>query len=478
MPARTLLFVCLSLLLLGCAAEATGAGETATERPEITLVTAGTPAGTVYLIANIGDQKLIQDSTRVATAGGAAVFNRQRPYPRGLYFAYYPDKTAVQLMIDQDQQFTIRTDKNDLVNATTVNGSRANELFYDNRRFEAELQPRLREANSRLDGLTEGSPDHAATKAERDELLAQRKAYLDKMFADHPDNFYVTFKRAGQNPEVREDLVKADGSPDNAARLEAYRKDFWSNVDFTDTALLRTPVIYNKLKRYMEDLSGRNAAAKIESADYLIRQIIDQPEYLRYFANWITLQYEPGKTNLMDGEAVYVHMIQNYFTPELAFWSDSMNIYGLQQRAREMSKSLIGQPGPNLTVPDLNGQPKTLYDLPQPYLIVYLYNPTCDHCIEQTPKVLDFIRSRPPGEIGLYAIAVDTEPAPWREFINQYGLGNHTNVFDPSNRAIYGTYYVDHTPELYVLGPDRTIIGKNLKAGQVGAIIDRDKNSR
>ena len=52
------------------------------------------------------------------------------------------------------------------------------------------------------------------------------------------------------------------------------------------------------------------------------------------------------------------------------------------------------------------------------------------------------------------------------------------NVHDPSNRSIYAKYYVDKTPEVYVLNPERTIIGKNLKVEQIQTIIDKDMASR
>ena len=52
------------------------------------------------------------------------------------------------------------------------------------------------------------------------------------------------------------------------------------------------------------------------------------------------------------------------------------------------------------------------------------------------------------------------------------------NVHDPSNRSIYAKYFVDVTPELYVINPDRKIVGKNLKVDQVNIIIERDKKNR
>lgn len=470
-------FIFLFALLVACSSS--GAQSTdgnSSSRPNIRVKTEGASLdGEVLLVASIGDQQYIVDTGRVE--GTVAVFEREVPYSRGVYLAYYPDKTAVQFMMDGDQEFSLSANKDDVAQSMVVEGSASNQLFYDTRRFEMDLQPRIQAANQALNGLQSGSAERAEAQSALDKLLAERKGYMEQLFADNQDNFYARFKRAGQNPEVRKDLVLPDGSPDNEAQVAAYRKDFWTTVDFTDTALLRTPVVFNKLKRYMEELTPRNADAVKESADFLLQQVIDKPLYLRYFANWITLKYEPGKTSLMDGEAVYVHMIRNYFTPELAFWSDSMTIYGLQQRAGEMAQSLKGQPGPNITVNDLNGKPRTLYDEKAPYIMVYLYNPTCEHCIEQTPKVRDFAITRQ-GEVGLYAIAIDTDEAAWRNFVQEYNMGAFTNVYDPTNRSIYKTYYVDHTPELYLLNPERKIIGKNLKATQVAQVISRDKAER
>ena len=51
-------------------------------------------------------------------------------------------------------------------------------------------------------------------------------------------------------------------------------------------------------------------------------------------------------------------------------------------------------------------------------------------------------------------------------------------MFDPTNKAIYGKYFVDVTPEIYVLNPGRTIIAKNLKVHQIAEVIERDMRKR
>lgn len=60
----------------------------------------------------------------------------------------------------------------------------------------------------------------------------------------------------------------------------------------------------------------------------------------------------------------------------------------------------------------------------------------------------------------------------------QNRMQDWVNVRDPSNVSIYAKYFVDITPEIYILNKDRTIIGKNLKVEQIATIINRDQQKQ
>jgi len=142
-----------------------------------------------------------------------------------------------------------------------------------------------------------------------------------------------------------------------------------------------------------------------------------------------------------------------------------------------MTASLIGKKGPNITVPDLNGTPRTLYDMKSPYILVYMWNPECEHCAEQTPKLVQNYNNWKSQGVDIYGISVNTELEAVKGAVKRYGM-QWNNVYDQTNKAIYATYYVNNTPELYVLNPDRTIIGKNLQWDQVMTVVNRDKAKR
>jgi peroxiredoxin len=437
------------------------------ESPDIRITVPRVPLEGALLIGQLADQQY-----RVMEAvveGESVLFRRDEPLKPGHFYAYFSDGTSVQLILDQDQTLTLSTTKEDPVGDAVVKGNLDTELLYDVMRFEAGQQEDFRRLGDAIRSAPPASPAYVALEAEREALIEARDAYQDQAFAKAPGSLFTSFKRAGRNPKLR-DVRLPNGEIDEPGQVTAFRQDFWNEVDFNDPRLLNTPVIFNKLKRFMIELTPQNATAIIASADELTQRTLDHPEFFKFVANWITLKYEPGKTTVMDGAAIHVHMIQNYFTRERAFWSDSMTVYGLQQRADQMAHSLVGQPGPDITVPGIDGKPKRLYDLKKPYIAVFMYNPECDHCIEETPQLVRAYQSMK-NELDVYAIALDTEDDKWKNFVRNNGMDVFTNVYDPTNRSIFKTYYVDNTPELYLLGPDRKIISKNIKVSQLAEAL-------
>lgn len=476
---KYLILALFALMAWSCGQNTSVSGENAPrqlESPDIQIQIQGAPAGTAYLIGSFADQNFRSDSTQI-DASGAFRFQREEPYKPGLYYAFFTDNAAFQVMIDADQTFAMAANAADVVGTMQVSGSLDNELLYKNLQFEATMQPRFQAVGQKMQGLPPDSPEYQKAKEEQEALLAQRKAHLKEIFNNNPQALFTKFKTAGQNPEVR-NILKPNGDTDTTAQVYFYRTEFWDNVDFSDERLLHTPVIFNKLKRYMTELTPQHPDSINQAASFLVDKVLNYPEYYKFFANWITIQYEPTKTSLMDSEAVFVHMIQNYFTYDRAFWSDSAEVYSLQLRANEMAGSLVGHKGPDVQAQGPDGKMHAISDIKAPYVVVYMFNPDCEHCQEQSPKLVQFYKEWKSKGVEVFGIGVDTNKEDWSAYLKKVGMDAWPNVFDPTNKAIYGKYFVDITPEIYVLNPDRTIIAKNLKVHQIAEVIERDMGRR
>ena len=441
---------------------------------DISIKVNGATSGRADLIGIYGTENFLADTT-LRSAEGVMHFQKAEGYPQGLYFVKFADQRYLQIILGEDQQFALETDVADPDGAMEVTGSDENAAFFENLASERIGNQSLQAINANITAAQEGSEAYKTAKAEQTALLDQRDADLEKLYKKYPNTLFEKFKRAGANPRVREDVPR-----DKIAYH--YCQEFWNGVDFGDRRLIRTPVIKNKFNRFFDELTPPNQDSIIANAHLLMDRVLLHPEYYQFFAISIVNKYDPTESTLMDPEKVHVKMMQNYFTHERAFWLDSLTVFSYQQRPLEMENSLIWEPAPDVISKDLSGKTHRLFDYEEDYIIVYLFTPSCEHCLEETPKLVKWYNEQ--KEKGksraVYAIALESNVDDPNELANYIEKNKipFPVIHDPTSRSIYKTYYVNVTPEIYVLNPERIIVGKNLKTFQIDTMIDRDIEKR
>lgn len=445
------------------------------QKPDSTLIDVqieGLPAGIARLIGTFGDQNYIIDSAQVA-ADGHFILRREHPLPAGFYTFLLPAQKNFALLLDQaDQHCTLRAKLPDIVATLQVSGALNTDLMYQTFRYQNQQEPELKRLAEVMSKADSKSPEYEQAKTRQTQLIDARKTYLQGIFKANPTAFFTKFKIAGQNPDPV-DFRKPNGDLDTLRQLIHYRSHFWDGVDFNDERLLHTPVIVNKLRRYIKELTPQKPDSIIVVADEIIDRVMPNREYFKLFANWIGLQYENTKTTVMDGEAVFVHVVRKYMTPERAFWSTPKETDELQKHVGEMEASLMGRKGPDVRAKNMAGEYKSIYEMKAPLIVVFMYSPDCEHCQKDAPLIEQIYQKWKTLGVDFYGIAVNTTDAEWREF-QQKNKFSFTSVFDPTNRAIYGKYFVDITPELYILNKDRIIVAKNLHADQLEEVFARE----
>ncbi len=433
---------------------------------DIQLKVKGISIAESSLVGYYGERHFRRDTCVVKN--GTIRFVNPEGYAQGIYYVLIAPEKFIQIILGEDQKFEISMDVADPQGTAVVNGSYENEALYKNLIYDQDYNAKYKEITDRMTKHEKGSSQYNTIYQERKALEAARKAHLQELYQKQPNSLFQAFKTAGQNPDTRDDL------PDNEM-IYHYRNDFWKGVDFSDTRLIRTPVILNKLKRFVTELTPQNSDSINHYSSKLMDMTLQYPEYYKFFANWIVLNYEPGKCTLMDPESVFVNMTRNYFTRERNFWSDSMQVYAMQNKAMEMAASRKGLVAPNVISNDQNGNQQELFASKADYLVVYLYAPSCEHCQEETPQLVKWYNNWKDQGRDVYAIAIDTDENEWKDYIKKNGMDVFRNVYDPTNRSIYAKYWVDVTPEIYLLDKDRKIIGKNLKTFQIQTVIDQEE---
>lgn len=445
-----------------------------TGKTNIKLKINGLNAGSKVQLAGIfADQNFLADEAAVLQ-DGTVYLKRDSLYQPGMYFVVMPNQQNFQMLLDADQEFEMTLEMADPINTMKVTGSVDNDLLYQSLKLQMSQDPAFQAAQQKAKGKPDNSPEIQALKKLNDELRKSRAKQLDEFEAKYPTSLFVKFKRAGQNPEVR-DVKLANGQTDLQLQSYLFRSEYWNGTDFSDPRLMYTPVMANKIKQFFNDLTPQHQDSINKSADFVITKALSNPDLFKYVTNFLLFKYEPGKTTLMDGEAVFSNVVNKYYNAKNCPWFKPGDLRAIQQRATEMSLCLLNQKAQDVVANDPSGTAKSIMGLKSPYIIVYLYHTDCEHCQESTPKLAKMYPQLKSRGVEIFTIAVNTTDAEWKKFIQTYNMQSFTNVFDPTNRSVYGKYFVDNTPEIYVLNKDRKIIGKNLKVEQINSILDMDQ---
>jgi thiol-disulfide isomerase/thioredoxin len=390
----------------------------------------------------------------------------------GMYYFLLPDFKNIQFLIDDNQRFSFSTTKEQLIYGMQIPGHTTNSLLNEGLKIQQVIDS-LQNISKTV--TSKGPAPEVSTLL--NQWIEKRNTHLADCQSRYPKEFYTIFKMAGQNPPVR-DVKKANGTIDSLRQYMLYRAEFWDNVNLVDERLLRTPVLFNKLRRYMTELVPQQPDSIIAQADRIVRKAEGNDKVYQFVTNWIALNYQPTKTTVMDGEAVYVHIIDTYFNEKTKHWFKEGELEKLKKRTSEMRGSLLNRKGPDVISTDPTGKQKSIYGIRSPYVLVYMFSPNCEHCKKETPKMRAFYQEWKNKGVEVFAIAIDTKDAEWKSYIRENRIEDWINVYDPTNKSIYGKYFVDITPEIYLLNPDRTIIGKNLKTEQIAEVIRRDQDKR
>jgi peroxiredoxin len=419
-----------------------------------------------------GNQNFILDSAR-SDADGIFVFDADTLFPKGFYYVMLgSDNSYFQLLLDEDQEFRLSTEKGNYVNSMVVDGCVDNELLYKNLKFEAAFNSRLKPITDGLAALSEGTPEHTAQKANQEALVTERLEHIASFSKNHADSYFTAFKLSGQNPELTYPK-NADGSLNQAAQVFQYRADFWNMIAFTETSALRTPVFANKLRKYIRDLTPQNADSLIKYSDKLIEKTKANKETFKYVVNWIALEYKTPKT--MGTEAVFVHMIDTYWTEEQAFWSNPEEIKGLRGEISLMKPSLIGKIGQDIIATNEKGEAVSLYGLTSPIKVLFIYSYDCEHCQKEAPEMVAVYNQWKNKGVDVLALSTDRYDATWKAFIQNNNMTFH-NALDPDRSSRYERkYHIDITPELYVLDKNNKIIASNLSPNQLPQFLEAER---
>ena len=409
------------------------------------------------------------------------VFKGSKNLGAGVYVIGYPNKQGYfEFLIGNNQFFSIKADSATPADVNFKN-SPDNDLLKSYQRFMATNGKKIDSARKMLSTAktTKDSSrlNNLITKTNKD-----IKDYRLGIMKKYPDGTLSFLLKLLQEPEIPPASQQPGGKYDSLYVYKFFKSHFWDGINFYDDRLIRTPIFENKLDKYFDQLVYPNSDSVNKEIDWMVGYASVAPDnekflLLKFVNRYLTMKY-------MWEDAVFVHLYEKYFAQKTYSWLTEKGRKTIQDLAYNLMANILGNPAPDIDLPDTTGKNITLYNLSSPYTVVVIWDPTCGHCKEIVPKVDSLYKSRWKTEgVKVFALAKETDgnKNDWLGFIHEHHLEDWANVYysraDEKARVDSGIpgysqlYDVLSFPTLYLLDKDKRIIAKKLSFEQINDVL-------
>ncbi len=408
------------------------------------------------------DKQGKQDSA-IVDASGNFTFSSDTVLSPGVYFIMTRSKKSFQFIVDKEQKFAITGDTSgEFINNMKAIGSEENNLFFQYLKFVTEKHVNIEKLQKEKN------------YAQIDTLNAQVKRYKDDFRRKHPEMILTEIFKAAEEPVVPPTPKLPNGRPDSTFGYRYYKAHFFDNVDFSDGRLVRSPVLFPRIKQYLEKLTAPDPDSIIAAADYLVNKARANKEMFKFIVAYITSTYQ--LSNIMGMDAVFVHMAKKYYTPDQAYWVSPSQMERIQERASQLEPILIGKHIPNIVLADTASVLRSLDSVKARYTVVYFWDYDCSYCQKVTPKLIKWYDSIKAEGIEVYAIEQnEANIDKWKEYIKAHKL-DWINVSDFLHIGGDFRHQFDiiSTPVIYVVDEYKKIIAKKIDVDELNKVLKHD----
>lgn len=418
---------------------------------------------TIMLGYHLSDKKYVADTTFI-NSNGYGVFEGDSLLLGGMYLVILPNRTYFDIIIGDDQRFSLSTNINNLVEDLKFTNSQENVAFSEYQRFMSEKQKRMGELRQILQGETDQSKADKKVIDEINDLDKQVKLYWDKIIEENKGTFFATLIKSLKPVDVPDFQISPEiSNPDSVRWIKGYRfnqEHFFDNIDLTDDRLLRTPFFLSRIDTYFDRVLLPVPDTLNKYVDFLVEKTKPNKKMYQYITSHLLTKFQ--SSNIMGMDAVFVHVAEKYYLSGEADWINDEIREKIQSRVADLKPNLVGEVAPNLKLADFNGKLHELHATKSRITVVYFWEPGCSHCKKVTPVLNEYYQKYKAKGFEVYAVYTQGEIDKWKEYITKNNL-TWINVWDPNRQSLYHRLYdIYSTPIIYVLDKDKKIIAKRI----------------
>lgn len=449
---------------------------------------------TIMLGYYLMDKQYLQD-TAYRNAKGTFVFEGEETLKPGVYLVIMPPENAFfQILVNErEQNFFIRTSVNNNVGDFEQSGSSENQLFYDYLGFLNAQRPEAEKLQQEIVERRKEEKDTEKLEKELESLNQQVSIYQKNLVLNHPESLTAAIIQSTFEIDIPA-FDETDEQELQKKRYFFYKNHYFDYLNLGDPRLLRSPVLFGKVKDFIEKVTVQHPDSISRSIDTVLSRMMEAEETFKFYLVHFLNKYAQSKVVGMD--AIYVHLVDHYYAKGMAPWTEEEQLQKIIDNAITLKPLLIGKVAPDISmqVIDVDGTIEAkdaeneyqrfktagtidLHQVESPFTVLVFWAPDCGHCKKSMPKLLEFYQQYKDKGVVIYSVCTKTykDMPDCAQFIKDKNLegSNFFNMVDPFFKSRFKTIYdIKTTPQLYILDENKEIITKKIAVDQLAEVMD------
>ncbi len=435
-----------------------------------------------------GDKTLVKDTLYKDSKGKFLMSGSDKINP-GLYIGLLkPDNNIFQFVINNESKFEIKFDTAQL-NKIEPTHSQENKLFFDYIAYINQQRGRIEPLNTLVknnEGVQGKELQVNKYKNQIEEINQEVKSEQKRISTSFPQSF-TSFLVKATNDDIQfpAELEKDESEEGKVKKYLYYKSRFFDGIDFKNPMLINNNFFHSKVTNYFDRLVSPLSDSIIVEIDRFLPAMQGNEEAVKYFlSSWIS---KYGNAKIIGHDAVYVHLMDNYFKKGWAPWSDPEKMKTLYKYADEWRPILIGKQMPKIETYkktfNANGTVDSslvkIYDVKAPYTVAIFWASDCGHCSKVMPSLVSWEEKYRHLGVKVFAVcanAYDKENACWPA-VKEKKMDNFINTSD-----YYQTYRrvisIPSTPQIFILDENKKILLKGFDVLKIEEIFEEILKSR